>query len=166
MEEYEVRNLYNKQHITAIRLIEPLIYGGKNPNSGVKVKDYTLRLTFRIENIGKAIEKLYKLEIGFHKYLYVHSRDSILDELKPFSSGTVEEYVLFSYPNKSPLFPNEVAQIPLPAFKIDLSTFSVLKKNPFKIKLYSTNRYKEESIDVTKYLSYDDRLAEESDFIV
>ena len=138
MEEYEVRNLYNRQEKTSLKIKEPRIVNlGKSLTDG-KFNDFNVSVEFNIKNEGQTIEKLYKLEIKIPKHVVInyHGPQEFFKQHFVRYDGI---YSVFSIPNTSPLFQIEDTTIGKVDLKINKNNFQSIVDNNIEIKLFYTN---------------------------
>lgn len=153
MEEYEIRNLYNRKEKTNL-VIHNIITSTKldKENEGDIDETVFYFLAFQIENIGKAIEKYFKLtiQLNFTEYTIKWAG---LKETKLNHSILFDNERIISLSNSSPIFPDEVLTIG--EFSLGIKSFKlgdVLKGAKLKLKLYYTNGINEMEIDLKQIL--------------
>lgn len=135
MEEYEVRELYNRKTKTELELIElqPILGGFLTMES-----KYDFYTTLRIINTSKAIEERYKLEIRLPSQ-FLHGVSAMFRDHPHYID---QGYAVFTIPNKSPLFQGEEVQHTL-TYEIRRHSFASLKEAKLTIRLYYSNGVKE-----------------------
>lgn len=128
MEEYEIRNLYNRKEKTKL-VIDNITTSTqiKYENEGEFNEIEYYKLGFQIENIGNAIEKHFKLivTLNFKEYTFKYNalHDTVPNHfLKPDSKRA------FSFSNTGPIFPGEIMTIG----NIDFGLPSANKKEIFE----------------------------------
>ena len=153
MEEYEIRNLYNRKEKT--KLIIHNIITSRKPEIEYETKNdeiiYFL-LAFQVENIGKAIEKYFKLfiQLNFTKYTlkWEGLKGTNLNHSVLFDNERV-----ITLSNSSPIFPDEVltiGELKIGLLKSELE--EVLKKAKLKLKLYYFNGIDEMEIELKEII--------------
>jgi len=153
MEEYEIRNLYNRKEKTNL-VIHDIITSTKldKENEGDIDETVFYFLAFQIENIGKAIEKYFKLTIQLNFTEYTIKWTG-LKETKLNHSVLFDNERIISLSNSSPIFPDEVLTIGELSLGIkSLELGDVLKRAKLKLKLYYTNGIDEMEIDLKHIL--------------
>lgn len=153
MEEYEIRNLYNRKEKTNL-VIHNIITSTKldKENKGDIDETVFYFLAFQIENIGKAIEKYFKLTIQLNFTEYTIKWEG-LKETKLNHSVLFDNERIISLSNSSPIFPDEVLTIGELSLGIKSLEFGdVLKRAKLKLKLYYTNGIDEMEIDLKQIL--------------
>ncbi|HTO15408.1 MAG TPA: ATP-binding protein [Edaphocola sp.] len=153
MEEYEIRNLYNRKEKTNL-VIHNIITSTKldKENEGDIDETVFYFLAFQIENIGKAIEKYFKLTIQLNFTEYTIKWTG-LKETKLNHSVLFDNERIISLSNSSPIFPDEVLTIGELSLGIkSLELGDVLKRAKLKLKLYYTNGIDEMEIDLKHIL--------------
>lgn len=149
MEEYEIRNLYNRKEKTKL-IINNIIASSqiKYENKGNFNEIVFFYLGFQVENIGKAIEKHYKLLIKLNFTEYTLKWDG-LNNTKPSHSVLKNNERIITLPNNYPIFPEEVLTIG--DFSIGIETsllYQVLEIAKFNLKLIYTNGIDEMEIEL------------------
>ncbi len=107
MEEYEVRNLYYMTHRTELEIVEVAIagYGSTGTlKSGLHI--ITFNLQMKVYNSGKSIENNYKIKLHIPNIILAAREPKMT---KYSLEHQTEKYSLISFPNCSPLFPEEPA---------------------------------------------------------
>jgi predicted HTH transcriptional regulator len=111
MEEYEIRNLYNRKEKTKL-IIDNIITTREieYEDEGYGKIAY-VNLSFQIENIGRAVEKDYKLLIKFNFTNYSFKYDPLRND-KSFNHSVIEgNKRMISFFGVAPIFPDEVLTI-------------------------------------------------------
>jgi hypothetical protein len=164
MEEYEVRQAYSRQAKTELSIDEVLCQeaGRVGPPGRMSSANFILR--FQVRNIGSSIENQYKLEISIptNAYRYYHNN---ANEIKDYKIRDENGYTIFSIPNKSPLFQNELTTVATARINIHKqSGFDEIKEKPLKIRLYYTNGIKETDVYLLEVLRTSERRLDECIF--
>lgn len=153
MEEYEIRNLYNRKEKTKL-IIHNIITSRELDieNEGNIDETIFFYLAFQIENIGKAIEKDFKLiiQLNFTKYTLKWEG---LKETKLNHSVLFDNERIISLSNSSPIFPEEVltiGELNLGLRRLELE--DILGRAKLKLKLYYTNGIDEMEIDLRQII--------------
>ncbi|MEA5128298.1 MAG: ATP-binding protein [Proteiniphilum sp.] len=154
MEEYEIRNLYNRKEKTKL-IINNIITSKKTEveNEGDFDETTFFYLAFQIENIGNAIEKYYKLMIGMNFTNYTLKWEALKDS-KLNHSILPDDTRSISLVNSSPIFPGEILSIG--AFQLGIKTSEVeevLKSEKLKLKLIYSNGTYEMEMDLNKIIT-------------
>jgi hypothetical protein len=147
MEEYEVRNSYNRQDNTQLEILLPttgLISGRyeenkwKDPSKPDFFAYYKIDIQFNIRNTGQTIERLYKIELHIHRTFF-HTRSFsssyLNDKFRNNLSRSVGDYQIFSIYDPSPLFQNEIKSTAKMEFEIDATNFAY----PITMNLFYSN---------------------------
>lgn len=153
MEEYEVRQLYFRQSKTQLRRDSVLINPRGSLQSGGKLQHIDFSLGFQVKNVGGTIENQYKLEIWVPEFAYNGYNNSTNPIAKYFIRKD-SHYSVFSVPNDSPLFQNEVTTMITCFIRVDKGTLLALSGTPLVTKLYYSNGIDQGEMDLTKELSY------------
>jgi len=130
MEEFEIRDLYNRKDRTDLELDELLIVSnGATEQAGcLRMAGYQVR--FQVKNNSQTIENHYKLEIAVPLVIM-----TVQNPINPYKIRNEGEYVVFSVPNSSPLFQGELTTAAEISLHFHLHTLAYLQK-PIKTKLY------------------------------
>ena len=153
MEEYEIRNLYNRKEKT--KLIIHNIITSKNfdiESRGTVDETIFFFLAFQIENIGKAIEKNFKLIIQLNFTEYTIKWEGF-KETKLNHSVLFDNERIISLTNSCPIFPDEVftiGELNLGLKSLELD--ELLKSAKLKLKLYYSNGIDELEIELKKVI--------------
>jgi hypothetical protein len=140
MEEYEIRNLYNRKEKTKL-LIDNITTSMdiEYQNQGEYNEIEYHKLGFQIENIGKAIEKHFKLIITINFSTYTFKYNPLTDS-KPNHFLKSNDQRAISFSNSSPIFPGEIMTIGNVDFGIPRSEKqNILKTGKFYLELIYSN---------------------------
>jgi len=153
MEEYEIRNLYNRKEKTKL-IIHNIITSTKPEIEYETENDETIYflLSFQVENIGKAIEKHFKLFIQLNFIKYTLKWEG-LKETNLNHSVLFDNKRVITLSNSSPIFPDEVltiGELKIGLLKSELE--EVLKKAKLKLKLYYSNGFDEMEIELKEII--------------
>jgi hypothetical protein len=154
MEEYEVRNLYTRQDKTHLEIGEPKISGSANALIGGKPMDFNASIQINIINKGQTIEKLYKVEVRTPRIVTIGSNPYSLQTFFNYLVRHEETHSVFSIPNGSPLFQNELATIGTVDLKITSDNLHDLQNNPIIIRLFYSNGTEEKSFMLLDHLEF------------
>ncbi|MBK8805782.1 MAG: putative DNA binding domain-containing protein [Bacteroidales bacterium] len=160
MEEYEIRDLFNKANRTDIDLFGIMNTGGVPILENGKFVKMTFYPRFLIKNISSVIEKDYKVEF----YLPSALQNANFDPLQQYFSRFEDEYTVFSITGKSPLFQNELATIVDAQFIVDKGSFKVFEENEIIIKIYYSSGMKVKYYSLRNTFLYKQDLLQYSDF--
>lgn len=152
MLEYEVRNLYSRTTHSELEIEEVKIETPYGDTAAQVLTNLYFNIKFQVRNISDQIEHSYKLELHAAKGLIDFNRNKTIRDFFIRNDG---EYAVFSFPNKSPIFQNELTTIASILFDIDRSSF---KKTylPLKLKLYYSNGLKFKEFEIATKLAYKD----------
>lgn len=156
MEEYEIRNLYNRKDKT--KLIIHNVTSSKKLKLEYDEDDKNLVfffIGFQVENIGREIEQNYKLIIEFNFQDYILRWNELADP-KPNHSLVNETRRIISLSNTCPIFPGEVLTIGSFDFGIPISKLDqIIKKEKFHLKLLFSNGMDELDIELKSVFKTD-----------
>jgi hypothetical protein len=162
LEEYEVRNLYFKSEQTVLKIDETISAGGSSSSQNNKLVRAKFNISFQIKNIGNTIEELYKLEINVPNNLISFSNSS--NSLEKFIVRRESDYIVYSVPNNSPIFQDELTTVF--TIPIEITEHTKIHLNEFEIdlKLYYTCGIDEKRIYLKDILFYKDHPLTLDDF--
>jgi hypothetical protein len=151
MEEYEIRNLYNRKEKT--NLIIDNIVTSKNFEfeKSAEGEMAFLNLSFQVENIGKAVEKDYKLLIKLNFSNYSFHWDVLRND-KNFNHSVLEDNRrMVSFFGVSPIFPGETLTIGNVKFGLLNSEMEeTVKSGEFRMTLLFTNGQDEMTVKLSE----------------
>ena len=162
MEEYEIRDIYNRKHLTKLKISNLLHNQGGSQSIDGRLNHVDSMLRFQVKNTGNAIEELYKLEIYIPKDFYLNYHNA--NPIRPFLIREEPNQMVFSVPNKSPLFQGEETTIAEAGIKVSTRTLHLLREPGIKIKLYYCNGFEEKIFDLNSILTYGGILLNEHDW--
>jgi hypothetical protein len=140
MEEYEIRNLYLSVERKNLKLFEPSIILGSTTTTMNKIRSQEVNLKFNIENIGLAIEDKFKLEVSVPNSLVPNGYGGGANLSVCLNFMRDEgNYSIFSIPNDSPIFQNEIITMWNLDHWLTYYNFMDAIRNPIKYKLYYSN---------------------------
>ncbi len=153
MEEYEVRNLYNRKEKTKL-VIDNIVTATTTEKEGRGLDSITYwKLSFQIQNIGKAVEKDYKLTIGLNFRDYSIKFDPLRNDKNFNHSVTGDNFRVISFFGVSAIFPDEVLTIGHVDFGLlDSTRQQTIEKGVFRLRLLYTNGVDEMKIELGKVL--------------
>lgn len=152
MQEYEVRNLYGRLNMTELELEDFKIESPYGSLSAQALVDLHFNIKFQIRNISNQIEHSYKLELHIPKELIDVRKNKIND----YYLRDEDDYAIFSFPNKSPIFQNELTTCVILIFDIDRHKFMKIDQ-PLKAKLYYSNGSKYREFEIVSKITYQNK---------
>lgn len=157
MEEYEVRQLYSRITKTQLILDDIVIQQGGTLRGGGKLNHVDYKISFQVRNVGKAIENQYKVEVTIPadplNKAYEYNRDLMQYRIRQ----TPDSYV-YSFPNRSPLFQDELTTIGSLTIRVDSSALYYLNQGRLNLRLYFSNGTQSLSINLLEKLFYEGKL--------
>ncbi|MGP8216593.1 MAG: helix-turn-helix domain-containing protein [Bacteroidia bacterium] len=151
MEEYEIRESYNRTQKTELEILDPLISGNGHSDIGAWMNDYTINLQFFVSNTGKVIENIYKLEVRLPSQL-------LIGQFQPEFGNCFDRHEgnhrIYLFPQKSELYPEEKNSVSQAYFKLNAHGFSLFATTPMILKLYYSSGTKEREIYLLPYLKH------------
>jgi len=161
MEEHEVRNLYNRKLKTDLSIQELKFVRGSSTGSGNNFSYMNFTIHFMIKNEGNAIEDTYKLEIKLPNMLLSGDRS----DMDTYLVIRESDYSIYSIPNESPLFQDELSSLTPLNVRISKRTFQNPNDLKLMVKLYYSSGLKDYEYNLDENLKYNDELINESMFI-
>jgi len=111
MEEYEIRSLYNRRDKSKLSINNIITNQHLEVETEVEGEVAYIDLSFQVENIGKTIEKDYKLLIMLSSSNYVFKFDPVRNTKNFNHSVFNNSKRIISFFGVSPIFPEEILSI-------------------------------------------------------
>ncbi|GAB4287254.1 MAG: hypothetical protein Kow0068_13010 [Marinilabiliales bacterium] len=162
MEEFEVRQAYNKNTIADIEFFGIVNTGGIPSMQNGLFKEVNFYPKFMIRNISSAIEHHYKFEL----YIPSSLHDPGFSALQNHYLKNEGVYSVFSIPNRSPLFQNELATIVEARLTVNKDNFNDYDKENIIIKLYYSNGIKQHTYRIRDIFRYKQKVLKYTDFVM
>ena len=162
MEEYEVRNIYNKKAMTCLDIIK-ISFSEAESMPSPRGIEYRFLISPIIKNISQSIEDNYKTEIILHKRIRPRNvRDSQRETLL---NREENDYKMFSFPSHESIFPDE--EMKIEPLRIIINSDNSQDKSVFilKVNLYYSNGIKRKEFNLFEILSYKGKQLSEIPFI-
>ena len=131
MEEYEIRQSYGRKDNT--ELVDDLLIqiGSSSVVGSSYLKTLHMAFIFQVSNISNSIENMYKVEVHINRKILASGNH-------PNFMRNEEETAIFSFPNTSPLFQDEVTSIATVPLSFNGSNHHLLWE-PVNVHLYYAN---------------------------
>ncbi len=142
MEQYEVRELYNRTIQSDLVIEDAIIQGGSGAIRNNQLLDAEFTFNFQVKNTSNTIEERYKLEITLPRMPFLRARIDF-NPLSKFLVRHEGDFVVFSVPNSSPLFQQELTTIISGNVRIKQDHLHLFQEPGIKTKLYFSNGTKE-----------------------
>lgn len=156
MEEYEVRELYNRKAKTDLYIEDVLVKNFSSKTDSGKLVKLEYGLNFQIRNGSGRIEDTYKMEIIVPRLPYLRARIGH-NPIQPFLMRDEEQYCIFSVPNSSPLFQGELTTLASVYVSVEARTLSLFDSPGIQTKLYFSNGCKERRFNLLEKFTYRDQ---------
>jgi hypothetical protein len=162
MEEYEVRQAYNRVTRTSLLLKDIRVevdritrHDRYLSDDGRETVSFNYYLEVYIENTGSTIEQLYKLNLTVPTSVFVTHPDS--GELKANYIRSEHQYSSFTIPAKSPIFQKE--EILVARFQVHVNRKNVADVGALQVqmKLFYSNGVEEKNMLFADVLSQKDK---------
>lgn len=154
MEEYEIRDSYNRAQKTELEILEPKITGNGDNNMNVWLNEYTVNIELYIRNTSKIVETIYKLEIKLPNQLSLGQFQKEFGSCLNRNEGI---YSVFLISQKAELYPDEEISISKFYAKFREPNFQQVTTNPIRVKLYYSSGVKEKEIFILPFLKHSGR---------
>jgi hypothetical protein len=161
MEEHEIRMMYKSTGVSDLDFFAllntngvPLLENGKM----IRINFYP---RFLIKNISNIIEHSYKFEISFPSAIYDNSFTALQEYFVRFDGVNS----VFSIPNRSPIFQDEIATVLETKLVVNNENFEIFSKNKLLINLYFTNGVKSYSFNLPETFIYKSKQLQIGDFV-
>lgn len=161
MEEYEVRDIFNKARNSEIDMFAIMNTGGVPVMSGGKFEKITFYPRFLIKNISKVVEKDYKIEF----YLPSALQNPNYDPLQQYFVRLEDEYSVFSVTGKNPIFQDELATILDAQIVVDRHSYEMFEKSDIIVKIYYSGGMKMRNYNLRKTFLYKNMIISRTDFV-
>lgn len=138
MEEFEVRDLFNRNAETKLRLLpcefNTKVHRNEKTNQVLKVD---LQVILDVQNISRNIEQVYKTILRIPKSTYISNKHNefLIKHFRKFQP----DYALLNIPSSTPLFPKEVNTLANFELSITKEHLAELEEYPMKVKFYYSN---------------------------
>lgn len=162
MEEYEVRESFERTQETRLRLMPVEFHGRISLKKGKKIKLFELQVILDVRNESRGIENTYKTIIRLPKVVYDKSRNG--QNLERYFRKYQKDYALLNIPGHTPLFPKEVNTLGNFILEVGLNDFEELRRFPLKIRFYYSNGIYELEYNLLEELKVGGRLYTKADF--
>src|ERR1041385_8252045 len=136
MEEYEIRNAYDRPRKTQLEILEPKITGRpKHTHDPNRFTQYEVYLQFLLKNVGKVMESTYKLEIYLPTGLsssFAHAQEFFKHKNRHDERG----YNIYSFPNTSEIYPDEIVRVTDVNLELTIDSIKRIENLPLICRLY------------------------------
>ncbi len=165
MEEYEIRNAYERGNRSEIELYSILNTNGIPITAGGKFNYVNFYPRFSVKNTSACVERFFKMEISIPTALVNTNFDSLQNHFSRFENGCS----IFNVFHKSPLFQNELASVAEAHLILNAQNYSSFSNGEIGITLFFSNgihtrtyKCKELLLFKNKQLEYDDFTVEQA----
>lgn len=107
MEEYEIRNTYNRVVKTSLRICQPKITFNPSYRLPDKLENCIVHLELEIENIGSNMEKYYKIEVTLPWGAMAHTGFSFNAALQKAHMRDEGRKSIYFFPSETEIYPEE-----------------------------------------------------------
>lgn len=146
MEEYEIRDAYNRVNKTALDFDDLIISSIRPYMQSGRISEARYKINFQIKNIGTTIESQYKLEVYVPFNILTNP-----NHMHPYKIRNDDGIDVYSMPNTSPLFQNELMTVGAFDLVFNATTKELINR-PIRAKLYFSGGM------IEKFFSLNDKL--------
>lgn len=151
MEEYEIRDLFNRKQRTDIEIGDILFIQGTSSSAAKQIRYVEYLLRFQVYNSGNSIEEKFKLEIYIPKYL---TQTDIQSEIKDFKIRDEGDITVYSIPNSSPIYQSEITTVINGRIRINKRTLHFLETPGIRLKVFYSSGTKERTFNMMNILTF------------
>ena len=161
MEEFEIRRMYLSGNVPELEFFALLNTNGVPSLEDGKVLVMTFYPRFLIKNISKRIENFYKFEISFPSAIHDNSFTALNEYFVRFDGVNS----VFSIPNRSPIFQDEIATVLEAKLFVDHVNFDLFADNQLHINLFYSNGIKSYSFNLIETFIFKNRQIVKENFV-
>lgn len=133
MEEYEVRNLFNRREKSEIQIENIQIQRDGFSSRGGTIMSRNYEITCNIRNYSNSVEKNYKILLGIPSEIKRRNR-----HLNQFYDHSEDDMGFYSIPGNAPIFQNETITMFTVSIKIERDEI-IQVEDEFYVKLFYSN---------------------------
>lgn len=162
MEEYEIRNAYQRGNRSEIELYSIFNTNGIPITAGGKFNYVNFYPRFSVKNTSACVERFLKIEISIPTALVNTNFDSLQNHFSRFENACS----VFSIFHKSPLFQNELANVAEAHIIVNAQNYSTFADGEITITLFFSNGTHCGSYKCKELFLFKNKQLELSDFTV
>ncbi|MDR1761731.1 MAG: ATP-binding protein [Bacteroidales bacterium] len=162
MEEYEIRNAYQRGNRSEIELYSILNTNGIPIMAAGKFNYINFYPRFSVKNTSACVERFFKVEISIPTVLINTNFDSLQNHFSRFENGCS----IFSIFHKTPLFQNELASVAEAHIILNAQNYSTFADGEIGITLFFSNGTHSRTYKCKELLLFKNKQIEYSDFTV
>lgn len=151
MEEYEIRDLFNRKQKTEIEIGDILFVQGTSALGAERLRYVEYLVRFQIHNIGNTIEDKFKLEVYIPKDIVQNDASNEMKKHKIRDEGIISVY---SVPSVSPIYQNEITTVVNGKITINKISLQLLEHPGIRLKAYYSSGMKEKTFNLLDTLTY------------
>lgn len=151
MEEYEIRDLFNRKQKTEIEIGEILFVQGGSSSVAKQIRNIEYLLRFQIHNTGNTIEEKFKLEVYIPKHIVEMDPSNEIRKFKIRDEGDIS---VFSIANESPIYQNEITTVVNGRIKITKRALHLLESPGVRLKVFYSSGTKEKTFNLLDKLTF------------
>lgn len=162
MEEYEIRNAYQRGNRSEIELYSILNTNGIPITAGGKFNYVNFYPRFSVKNTSACVERFFKVEISIPTALVNANFNSLQNHFSRFENGCS----IFSIFHKSPLFQHELANVAEAHLVLNAQNYSAFADGEIGITLFFSNGTHSRIYKCKELLLFKNKQLEYADFTV
>ncbi len=160
MEEYEIRDLYQKSKRPEIDIYSILNTSGIPQLNAGKFEKVNFYPRFLLKNISSAIEKFYKVELIIPSSIHNPNFDTLQDYFDRFEDGNT----IFSISQTKPLFQNEIATVAEGHFIVDANSYKDFENGELVVKVFYSSGVQTRTFNLKETFLFKNNQLELDDF--
>ena len=160
MAEHRVRELYNKAALPQMEFLGILNTNGVSTLENGKLSTVTFYPKFLIRNSGNGIEKNLKFELWIPTVFH----DPNFSSLQNHFSRLEGSYTVFTFPNRTAIFQDEICTIAEAKLVVDSDYFAEFKEGKMLLRIYHSSGMKELDFMLIETFTIENKVLEENHF--
>ncbi|MDR2962927.1 MAG: ATP-binding protein [Bacteroidales bacterium] len=162
MEEYEIRNAYERGNRSEVELYSVLNTNGLPIMAGGKFNAINFYPRFSVKNTSACVERFFKVEISLPSALVNANFDSLQNHFSRFENGSS----IFSIFHKTPLFQHELATVAEAHIIVNAQNYNTFAEGEIALTLFFSNGTHTRTYRCKELLLYKNKQIEYADFTV
>lgn len=161
MEEYEIRDLYQKSKRPEIEIYSILNTSGIPHMENGKFARMNFYPRFLLKNTSSAIEKFFKVEISIPSQIHNPNFDSLQNHFNRFDDGNT----IFTILHDTPLYQNEIATVAEGHFIVDAQSYKAFEDGELIMKVFYSSGVQTRHFNIKETFLYKNKQLEYDDFL-
>ncbi len=160
MNEHQVREMYNKASLPRMEFLGILNTNGVSTLDNGKLLSVTFYPKFLVRNSGTGVEKHMKFELWIPSVFH----DANFTALQNYFHRLEGHYSVFSFPNRTAIFQEEICTIAEAKLVVDAGSFAEFSESKILLRLYYSGGMKEFGYLLRETFTIDNKFLEENQF--